>query len=429
MSARTMGRRSRVDFASVIEIRDGAAAPGRATAVVTPEGYLDVDAYIARDGLLKYSDGVDSWTEYRPRAELERALASFDGVPITDDHPRTMVSADSWRAVSVGHTLGPPVLEVVDGVAYARQRLRIADAATIAKVRAGKVQVSIGFTTAVVPTVDGYAPDGTRADAVQTDLLGNHDALVDRGRAGPAVRLLMDDVAWYDSQAGIGHAPNEDPHVSQIAKPKTKADEVGQPTEFVTVKAPDGSDCSLPTWAAAIVNQALAAGPAPAAAPGAVPAAAPMAPAPVVPQPDAAVPVAPIGAPPQVAPAAAAPAAAPPKPDDDKDKDMSKDMADLVRKRGRLVRLAAKAGVADDKIDTADDTALAREVIAKRMPYAKAQADKADGAALDALLEVAAALPDVPENPFERGSVRPVTDAATRDENDPEIRFLKTMGG
>jgi hypothetical protein len=420
MSARAMGRRSRIDFASVIAVTDAPATPGRAAAVVTPEGYLEVDAYTARDGLLRYSDGTDSWIEYRPRAELERALASFANVPVTDDHPRTMVSADSWVTVAKGHAIGTPVLETVDGVTYMRQRLSIRDAATIAKVHGGKAQVSIGFTTSVVPTTNGVAADGTRCDAVQTAMAGNHKAIVDRGRAGPAVRLLMDDAAWYDRQAENDTASNEDPHVSQIAKPKTqgtRADEVGQPTDSVVIKAPDGSDYDAPTWVAAELVELARLRAAPAATPEP---AAPVAPAPApAAVPDAAVPpVAP-------APGPAAPAPAAPNPEDE---NMSKDsIAAQVRKRGRLERAAGKCGLDDKRIDAADDKTLAREVIAKRMPWAKDQAAKADGLALDALFEAAAALPDAPENPFERA--RDVVDAAERDENDPEIRYLAKMGG
>ena len=401
-----------------------AAMPGRARidARRTPEGYLDVDAYLARDGLLRYSDGRTSWLEYRPRAELEAAASTWAHAIVTDDHPPVMVDAANAREHQRGYVTSTPTVVEVDGVAYLAARLRVTDAGLVAKILAGQRELSIGFLADVHPEVGTHA--GQRYDAVQRALAGNHVASVERGRAGPAVRVLLDSArASAESCYALDVKPDyEVPPVSKptldAAKPKrvTKlpagvkldaviawcdhaqskidkalADEVGMPTTVSTLVGPDGTEVEVPTWVAALVAQALDERKAMEANEPA---------SPEGDEPDPAVPA---------------------DPDKDKDKTMPEPMTPdaitaLVRRRGRLERLSAAAGLPAATIDAADDTALARAYVAHVLPHAKARADKADGIALDELVEVAASTPAiVATNPFE--VARPIGDAA--DDDDP----------
>lgn len=418
-----MTRVARIDYLpATIEVGDALVPPTPATAsaVRHPEGYLEVDAFIARDGLLRYSDGKDSWLEYRPRSELEAAAASWAHAPVTDQHPSRMVTADSWADVARGVVIGSPVVEgpYPDGVSYLRARLLIGDADLVAAIEGGRHEISIGFTSEVLAKA-GTDASGARYDAVQTALDGNHVASVPHGRAGPSVRVLLD-----GAQVPV-HFPLDTTRDPMTNPRKKKADEIGAPTLVTKVIGPDGQEVEIPTWAAAKIEEAaelraelaaMKAEPPPSSDPAPMDAPPP---APEDPPTDDAA-----GDP-------AAPPGEPPADEEDEEEEMTPDKIDaLVRSKQarltRLARLADRAGVPTAIVDSADETAIARAFVAKRMPWIKADADKASGAVLDALVEAAAKVPEEPpsRNVFER----PRVDAADRTESAPEIRFLERQG-
>lgn len=121
----------------------------------------------------------------------ERAVRSFIGKPITDDHPTQAVTADNWRQHARGTVMGA----MRDGD-YLTFDLLLTDADAIAKVEAGKRELSNGYS-ANLEFGQFTAADGTVCDARQTSIAGNHVALVDRGRAGPDCRIA--DAARCDS--------------------------------------------------------------------------------------------------------------------------------------------------------------------------------------------------------------------------------------
>jgi hypothetical protein len=108
----------------------------------------------------------------------DRAVRSFIGKPITDNHPAEPVTADNWRTHSRGTVMGA----MRDGD-YLAFDLLLADAATIDAVDAGKRELSNGYA-ADLEFGRFTAPDGTVCDARQISVTGNHVAIVDRGRAG-----------------------------------------------------------------------------------------------------------------------------------------------------------------------------------------------------------------------------------------------------
>ena len=131
---------------------------------------------------------TDAVKVYRPDSEVfdKASLASFVLRPITDDHPTVAVNAANWRDHAGGTILGA----VKDGE-HVGFDLAFMDAATVAKVDAGKAELSAGYSCEL-SIEDGVAPDGTSYQAVQRNIRGNHVALVDRGRAGPACRVIAD---------------------------------------------------------------------------------------------------------------------------------------------------------------------------------------------------------------------------------------------
>jgi hypothetical protein len=112
-----------------------------------------------------------------------KAAHSFIGKPITDDHPAEAVNADNWRDHARGVVMG--ALRDGDHLSF---DLLLTDAATIAKVDAGKVELSNGYG-ARLEFGDFTAPDGTKCHARQQSITGNHVAIVDRGRAGSACKI------------------------------------------------------------------------------------------------------------------------------------------------------------------------------------------------------------------------------------------------
>lgn len=161
----------------------------------TDEGFLQVPARISRMGIQEYlaielglvdRDPKDIIKVYRPEEEVfnESSLKSFANKPITNNHPPELVSAKNAKDFSVGMS-GPEVLK--DGM-FVKTTLHVTDGAAIAQIESGKVELSNGYT-ADIEWVPGVTTNGEEYDAIQRNIKGNHIAIVERGRAGPACRV------------------------------------------------------------------------------------------------------------------------------------------------------------------------------------------------------------------------------------------------
>jgi len=160
-------------------------------------GYLAVRAKAARVGTYDYAGSeVDPTNAHglrdaavvkvlRDEATVfdQKAVRSFIGKPITDDHPLAAVTADNHRSLARGTIMG--AIRDGDHLAF---DLLLTDADAIAKVQAGKRELSNGYSAAL-EFGDFTAPDGSKCQARQTSIVGNHVAIVDRGRAGPSCAI------------------------------------------------------------------------------------------------------------------------------------------------------------------------------------------------------------------------------------------------
>ena len=158
----------------------------------TPQGFLRADAIIARTGVQIYrrADG-STQREYRPPETVFHpdALASFSLSTLTLGHPPVPISAENTKQYEVG-TTGEIVVRK-DGKFVATTVL-IKDPKAIASVERGDtVELSCGYQCDLDFT-PGITTDGERYDAVQTQVRGNHVALVASGRAGPDARIKLD---------------------------------------------------------------------------------------------------------------------------------------------------------------------------------------------------------------------------------------------
>lgn len=154
---------------------------------LTPEGFLLCeDVPIARIGELIYVGGevpVDSGRDGLVRISRDEAqvfapatVASFLGKPITVDHPDEDVTPANWRSLSVG-TIVAVRRGTGDLSDFLLADFLIQDEAAIAKVTAGNPEVSCGYDA----DYEQIEPGKGR----QTNIIGNHVALVDKGRCGP----------------------------------------------------------------------------------------------------------------------------------------------------------------------------------------------------------------------------------------------------
>lgn len=154
---------------------------------LSDSGYLEAFALTARTGVQQYlgrevgRPDLEVVNVYRDEKEVfsKRSLASFSKIPMTNDHPGQPVTAANWKQVAVG-TTGDEVLR--DGE-YLKIGLKITDADAVGAVQAGKRELSVGYSCELV-WEDGIAEDGTKYQAKQTNIIADHIAIVQRGRAG-----------------------------------------------------------------------------------------------------------------------------------------------------------------------------------------------------------------------------------------------------
>ncbi|TBB27327.1 DUF2213 domain-containing protein [Rhizobium ruizarguesonis] len=159
----------------------------------TADGYGVVLAKVARGGNVQLYLGSEVGMNdkatvrvYRPESEVFKkdAIASYAGVPVTINHPKNGVSADTWKDLAVGE-VGDDVLR--DGE-FVRVPMMLRDAKAIKAVEDGKRELSMGYS-AEISFADGVTPTGETFDAIMSDFKMNHVAIVDQARGGAELRI------------------------------------------------------------------------------------------------------------------------------------------------------------------------------------------------------------------------------------------------
>ena len=157
----------------------------------TPEGFLICrDVPIARVGMQEYL-GREIGQEERPEDifKVERpakevfdraAVASFEGKPVTENHPEEDVTSENYAQYIKG-----VVRDVRKGAGQYEgclvADLVIHDGALVRAIQDGKREISCGYNCLWVPTGDHTLE--------QREIRGNHVAVVDKGRAGHGVAI------------------------------------------------------------------------------------------------------------------------------------------------------------------------------------------------------------------------------------------------
>lgn len=156
----------------------------------SPNGYLKADAYVTRIGVFEYRlpDGTVH-KELRPPDEVFDAssLNTLSEVPVTNEHPPVMLDSKNTKKYAVGM-----VGEKVDKEAiFVKCRMTVTDQETIDQLEnAEKQETSCGYTCTLEENPGEW--QGDAYDAIQRNIVYNHVAIVERGRAGSAVRVHMD---------------------------------------------------------------------------------------------------------------------------------------------------------------------------------------------------------------------------------------------
>lgn len=158
----------------------------------TPEGYVLWEGVrLARVGPMLYKPEELPGIEPGPNGMIvvERdedvlfdpdAMLSFAGKAITNEHPPAMLDLENHKDYAGGTLLNPRRGDGVDANHLVGDLL-VTHPQFIADIDAGKRQVSLGYDADIEPVKPGLAR--------QTKIVGNHVALVPRGRAGPSCAI------------------------------------------------------------------------------------------------------------------------------------------------------------------------------------------------------------------------------------------------
>ena len=221
-----------------------------------PEGYLlCLNVPVARTGTQDYlpeelglAPGSFSFATgpgglvsvYRPEEEVfaPETMASFEGMPVTNDHPPDGVDVDNIRRLQMGHahnirrgTGEESDLLLAD--------LIITDERLIEAILNGKREISCGYTYELAEENGRY---------IQRKIRGNHIAVVDAGRAGPRVSIKdhkceRSSVSMKKSLTKLLARMAKDGDVEAVAEfieemiegePETKAEAAAEAVEEVT---------------------------------------------------------------------------------------------------------------------------------------------------------------------------------------------------
>jgi uncharacterized protein len=156
----------------------------------TPEGYLlCLGVSIARTGVMEYGEGETPLKAKNGKVQIHRSpeevfrpetIASFEGKAVTITHPVDFVGPDNWSRLAKGL-----IQNVRRGEGDQKDDLvsdlLITDSTAIFLVKNGLRELSCGYEAEYEQTGDG--------EGAQHNIIGNHLALVDEGRAGSSYAI------------------------------------------------------------------------------------------------------------------------------------------------------------------------------------------------------------------------------------------------
>lgn len=165
------------------------------TIPIDENGYIPVrNRLLSKVGVYPYlgsSIGANEpnkiYMVYRPADELsnEETINSFKLVPLIDDHEMLGTDATPAEKKGVQGTTGEEIYFKDDGL-YGN--LKVFSESLKNLIDGGKKELSLGYKCKYVFETGIF--EGQKYDAIQTNLRGNHIALVDEGRMGKEVSVV-----------------------------------------------------------------------------------------------------------------------------------------------------------------------------------------------------------------------------------------------
>jgi uncharacterized protein len=162
----------------------------------TPEGYLICrDVPIARTGWQEYTaDEIGAMGDSQTRVRVYRspdevfspaAIASFEGKSVTNQHPPEFLTTANFSAYHRGHVQNVRASHLTDsdGERLLLADLVVMDALLISEIENGKREISCGYSC------DYQRVSDKSQNYMQTQIRGNHIAVVSSARAGSDVRI------------------------------------------------------------------------------------------------------------------------------------------------------------------------------------------------------------------------------------------------
>jgi hypothetical protein len=188
---------------------------------IDQNGYLHADARVTRAGVFVYHKADGSTTrELRHPDDVFKAdsMATLKNRPVTDGHPYPgKLDAKNTKQFSVGSLVKSPIKNDI----YLDTRMMVTDQAAIDKIMREDSpvrEISCGYECKMVKESGVY--QGEHYDERQTNIVYNHVAIVDKGRAGPQARLVLD--AADGAAEGFDIALKEDSNSTKRENEKMK---------------------------------------------------------------------------------------------------------------------------------------------------------------------------------------------------------------
>lgn len=195
---------------------------------IDADGFLVAPATIAKAGnVQKYRAselGLDGDPNrivslYRPVDEVAKAAPTFARRPVTDNHPPSKwVTADNWSKYGVG--------EASDKVAMDGDNMNttitVRNKRTVDAVMSGKAGMSCGYKFSFDESKK-TTPEGVAVDGWMTDIVGNHIAVVDRGRGGPECVIADEETPMSTKRIVVDGLPLDLDEVAAAAVEKLQA--------------------------------------------------------------------------------------------------------------------------------------------------------------------------------------------------------------
>ena len=176
-------------------------AQAKTQRTITKDGFLVVPATISKVGVFDYlatelglkEDGIKKVARTEKSLFSDETIKSFENATLTVGHPKDGVNAKNWKQLSVG---------VVRNVKRVGDELTaeawIYDESAIKTVQENGVeQLSCGYDCDIKPST---VQD---ADFEMSPMIGNHVAIVAKGRCGGSVKLADEDKTIMGKTAKI----------------------------------------------------------------------------------------------------------------------------------------------------------------------------------------------------------------------------------